>query len=96
MIVQRNEYVEEKISKLLNSSEDKKITVIVPEQYTFVTERVLSEIIDPTKLDNVDITSFSRLAMKLVKNSFMILLLNLVIKKLVHYLLEEYLTERLC
>ncbi len=61
-------YIYNEIAKEIEKGNDK-LFLIVPEQYTFVTERELSNKIDPTKLDNVDITSFSRLAIKLVKNS---------------------------
>jgi len=61
-------YIYNEIAKEIENGNDR-LFLIVPEQYTFVTERELSNRIDPTKLDNVDITSFSRLAIKLVKNS---------------------------
>ncbi len=60
-------YIYNKIAEEIENGNDK-LVLIVPEQYTFVTEKELSRRIDPTKLDNIDITSFSRLAMKLVKN----------------------------
>lgn len=60
--LKRNEYVEEKISKLLNSSEDKKITVIVPEQYTFETERRFLKMFGEEKVRRISVVSFKRLS----------------------------------
>lgn len=60
--LKRNEYVEEKIVKFLNSSEDKKITVIVPEQYTFETERRFLEMFGEEKVRRISVVSFKRLS----------------------------------
>ena len=60
--LKRNEYVEEKIVKFLNSSEDKKITVIVPEQYTFETERRFLEMFGEGKVRRISVVSFKRLS----------------------------------
>ncbi|MBQ1862432.1 MAG: PD-(D/E)XK nuclease family protein [Clostridia bacterium] len=59
----RKEFVEKKIERLLKKPDNgKKITVIVPEQYTFETERRFLELFGEKALRRISVVSFKRLA----------------------------------
>lgn len=61
--LKRKEFVEEKIADLLKRPENgKKITVIVPEQYTFETERRFLELFGEKAVRRISVLSFKRLA----------------------------------
>lgn len=61
--LKRSEYVENKLSELFRAPEtDKKITVIVPEQYTFETERRFLEMFGEEKVRRISVVSFKRLS----------------------------------
>ena len=61
--LKRKEFVEEKIAGLLKKPENgKKITVIVPEQYTFETERRFLELFGERAVRRISVLSFKRLA----------------------------------
>lgn len=51
----------------LSKNESGKVIIIVPEQFTFETEREMLSVLGNGKINNVEILSFSRLAEKLLK-----------------------------
>ncbi len=58
--LKRNEYTENKLSRLLNA--EKKIIVIVPEQYTFSTERRFLTLFGEDQMRKISVVSFKRLS----------------------------------
>ena len=58
----------QKLEETLNKSQSKPL-LIVPEQFSFDTERSMLSFLGPAKLKKIDVFSFSRLAMNSLRNS---------------------------
>ena len=55
-------YIHNRIEELVNSGSGENIILIVPEQYSFATERMMLEKLGASKAGNVEVLSFTRLA----------------------------------
>ena len=61
-------FLRKKITETLKKSQSKPL-LIIPEQFSFETERAMLKILGPQNLKGIDILSFSRMAYSALKNT---------------------------
>ena len=64
----KSNYLRQKLLETLNNSKSKPL-LIIPEQYSFDTEKAMLKFVGPKMLKQIDILSFSRLAYNYLKNT---------------------------
>jgi ATP-dependent helicase/nuclease subunit B len=77
----KSKYIIDKITEIKNKNSDAKIYVLVPEQFSFITEKKIASLFNGTGLNGIEVVTFSKLASgfktRAIKDYYLLILNNI-------------------